>query len=590
MFTHTGFSSRGIGKKLAAGAMAGILLLASCGDSDSDSADAGDDSGETGAAPSEQTLALRGSGSDSRVSAEGEGADEDGGLSQDAIEDALSGDDEAMEEAEDDSGYVAATPAPVTVAPQAQEPSRIDRPSRTRTPEPDDTNFVDAGVNPFIDTRDDPQSTFALDVDTASYTVGRSWINQGVVPDPASVRVEEWVNYFDQDYAPPRNDTFAIYADGVEHPFIDDRTQLLRIGIAARDVSERRRDPVNLTFVVDTSGSMTQDDRMGLVREAMSLLVDQLDEDDTVAIVAYEDRARVVMEPRAGDEHNRIIDAINTLRPGGSTNAEAGLTLGYDIADEMWRRGDTNRVVLLSDGVANVGATGPETILERIGDRARDDIHLITIGVGFGNFNDNLLEQLANQGDGWYAYVDTVDEAERIFVDDLVGSLQVVAEDAKVQVEFDSRNVDAYRLIGFENRDVADEDFRNDNIDAGEIGAGHTVTALYEVELARGVDPGDGQTIATVNLRWTEPDARRADEVNGTITTDVLDTRQSDASAHYMLTATAATFAEVLRESRYVRGVDLDDLADAAEDAAREIDTDQAWELVELIEDAIRLL
>jgi len=562
--------------------MAGILLLTSCGESGSDTTDGGSDDS------TQESLALRGSGNDSPVS--GEGVDEDGGLSQDAIEDAMSGEDEMAESEDSGSGYLSAAPTPVTVAPQAREPSRIDRPSRTRNPEPGGTTFVDAGVNPFVDTRDDALSTFALDVDTASYTVGRGWINQGVVPDPASVRVEEWINYFDQDYASPRNDTFAVYADGVEHPFIHDRTQLLRIGIAARDVSERRRDPVNLTFVVDTSGSMNQDNRMGLVREAMTLLVGQLDEDDTVAIVAYEDRARSVMDPRSGDDHRRIIDAIETLRPGGSTNAEAGLTLGYDIADEIWRRGDTNRVVLLSDGVANVGATGPETILERIGDRARDHIHLITIGVGFGNFNDNLLEQLANQGDGWYAYVDTIDEAERIFVDDLVGSLEVVAEDAKVQVEFDTRNVDAYRLIGFENRDVADEDFRNENIDAGEIGAGHTVTALYEVELARGVDPGDGQVIATVHLRWTEPDARDEDEVSGSITTDVLHIRQSDASANYMLTATAATFAEVLRDSRYVRGVDLGDLADAAADAARELDTDQAWELVELIEVAMRLL
>lgn len=577
--------------------MAATLLLGACGDGDSDS------DSDSGAGDTESTIELRdsGRGSDGRTATTDRSS---GSLSQDRVESSIS--EEADDEMDEEEGGALTQSAiedsvsgeAEAAAPSAsQEPARIDRPDGRQSrdevrdrDEPDNTTFVDAGVNPFVDTADDPQSTFALDVDTASYTLGRSWINQGVAPDAASVRVEEWVNFFDQDYDSPRNDTFAVYADGAPHPFVDDDTYLVRIGISSREVSERQRDPINLTLVVDTSGSMGQDNRMELVHESIRLLSEQLDRGDTVAIVGYGDRARLLLEPTAGDDHRAIDDAIDQLRPDGSTNAEAGLTLGYDLADEMWQRDHTNRVVLLSDGVANVGATGPESILARIGDYVRRDIHLVSVGVGFGTFNDHLLEQLANQGDGWYAYVDSAEEAERIFVEDLVSSFQVVAEDAKVQVEFDARNVESYRLLGFENRDIADEDFRNDRVDAGEIGAGHTVTALYEVELARGVRPGDGEEIATVYLRWQDPDARGADEVAGSLTTDVLHDRLRDASAHYRLTASAATFAEILRGSRYVRGVELHEVLEVAEEAAFDIGTEQAWELVGLIDEADRFL
>lgn len=580
--------------------MAAALLLGACGDSDADNGDSGD--------ASESTIELQRSDGADRPSDEGAsrlttGGEEEstGALSQEDGDDAVAADEEGTggglsEDAVEEATSATTSPgraqdwAPAAASPRTTAPRRIDRPGRIDVDEPERTTFVDAGVNPFVDVDRDPQSTFALDVDTASYTVGRTWIDQGLVPDPDSVRVEEWVNYFDQDYDAPRRDTFAVYADGAPHPFIPDDTYLLRIGVVARDVSERQRDPVNLTFVVDTSGSMDQDRRIELVQDSMVLLAEQLDNNDTVSIVGYSDDAHVVLEPTGGRDLTTIVDAVRSLRTGGSTNAEAGLTLGYELADEMWDHDETNRVILLSDGVANVGATGPEAILDQIGESARRDIHLVAVGVGFGNFNDHLLEQLADQGDGWYAYVDSVEEAERIFVEDLVGSLQTIAEDARVQVEFDPRHVDSYRLIGFENRDIADNSFRDDRVDAGEIGAGHTVTALYELRLRRGVRPGDDDEIATVYLRWMEPGARRADEVAGRVSTDLLVEDARDTSAHYRLTASAATLAEILRGSRHVRGVDVRDILDVAEDAAREIDTDQAWELVDLIVQADRLL
>ena len=267
----------------------------------------------------------------------------------------------------------------------------------------------------------------------------------------------------------------------------------------------------------------------------------------------------VIISGPSGVGKDTIIDAIWRLQAGGSTNAEAGLATGYDMADGSYQRDAVNRVILLSDGVANVGNTGPGSILEEIGEQARRGIDLVTIGVGISTYNDVLLEQLADQGDGWYAYVDTTDEAERLFRDQLTQSLETVARDVKVQVEFDPEYVEEYRLIGFENRDIHDDDFRDDTVDAGEINAGHTVTALYEVALTRDAYRSD-VAFATVNLRWTDAESGRTEEIGGDVTAALLADRFGQASADFQLVTSVAAYAEVLRDSRYVRGLDLDDL------------------------------
>jgi len=481
------------------------------------------------------------------------------------------------------------TAASLIAGGSAEEMRDEGAPETTVPPEVRDTNFEDYGANPFEDPREDALSTFAVDVDTGSYTLMRAWINSGTLPDRDSVRVEEYVNYFNGGYPSPVDSTFAVYADGGPTPFWDARNDILRIGIKAREVSERQRQDVNLTLVVDVSGSMREQDKLRMVQQALEILVDELDRFDTIGIVAYSTEADVILEPTRASEQDEIFDAIDDLEAGGSTNAEAGLILGYELADRSYQRGAVNRVILLSDGVANVGNTGPGSILEEIGEQARRGIDLVTIGVGISTYNDVLLEQLADQGDGWYAYVDTEDEAERLFRDQLTTSLETVARDVKVQVEFDPEYVEEYRLIGFENRAIRDDDFRDDRVDAGEINAGHSVTALYEVALTRDAYRSDAE-IATVHLRWEDAATRRIEEIEGDITTALLADRFGQTSAEFQLLSSVAAYAEVLRDSRWVRGLELEDVLDEVESLPwREIDDEAADEFLELVEDAVRL-
>lgn len=405
-------------------------------------------------------------------------------------------------------------------------------------------------VNPFVDAREDNLSTFALDVDTGSYTLARNWIQSGTLPNPAEVRVEEFVNYFDQGYEVPAGQVFGIFADGAPSVYTDDGTVIVRIGIQAGAVPEFARKPVSLTFVIDSSGSMADRGKLELVKQSLELLLDRLTPNDTVAIVAYSDTAWAVLEPTSAADRAWISDGIRRLTSGGSTNVEAGLRLGYQYANYTYSTDRVNRVILLSDGVANVGATGPGSILASISQYASLGITLSSMGFGLGEYNDALMEQLADQGDGTYAYIDDLDEARRLFVDDLTGTLQVVARDAKVQVDFNTEVVGQYRLIGYENRAIADQDFRNDQVDAGEIGAGHSATALYALRLR----PGGAGRIATVQLRWQDPDSGQVREINGNLNTWDLAGAFEQTSPRYQLAVTAAQFAEVLRRSPYVDG------------------------------------
>ncbi len=419
-------------------------------------------------------------------------------------------------------------------------------------------------ISPFVDANDDAQSTFALDVDTGSYTIARSVVRDGHRPDKNSVRVEEFINFFEQEYTPPRRDTFAIHIDGAPTPYMQsDRSRVIRIGVQAMQIDDEERKDAALTFVIDTSGSMRQDHRLELVKDALALLVDELSPDDTVAIVEYGTNARVVLEPTSAEDRRTILRAIDRLEQKGSTNAAAGLQLGYQLADEVFLRHGTNRVILCSDGVANIGITGADGILELIREDARTGIQLLTVGVGMDNYNDLLMEQLANNGDGFYAYVDNIDEAERLFVDDLTGTLQTVASDARIQVEFDAESVESWRLIGFENRAIDDEDFRDDSVDAGEIGSGHTVTALYEVELTRQAARGRLTDIGTVSLRWIDPDLGRPQELAQTFSTADFAEHFESAEPRFQLDVYVAQYAELLRQSHWANRINLtlDDLA-----------------------------
>jgi Ca-activated chloride channel homolog len=417
------------------------------------------------------------------------------------------------------------------------------------------------GTNPFNDPNVDQYSTFAMDVDTASYAIARGFIENGQLPDPNSVRVEEFVNAFDYGYVAPTNSAFAVHLDGGHTPFVGANSILLRVGIKAREVAPSQRPAVSLTFVIDVSGSMSQDNRLELVKNALGLLVTRLRGDDSVAIVVFNDSARVILNPTSAAEPQAILNSLSQLQPSGSTNAQAGLELGYDMARLGHRSGASDRVVIASDGVANVGLTDADSLLQRIDGEVSAGVDLIAVGVGMGNFNDALLEQLADRGNGFYAYVNDRVEAEQLFGERLTGTLETVARDAKVQVEFRPQAVSRYRLLGYENRAIADQDFRNPTVDAGEIGAGHAVTALYEIEPAW---TSDG-FLGTVRLRWIDPATGLEQSEVQDIDLNQLGGEFFVSGPSFRLAAIVAAFAESLRYSPYAANYTLVDVAREAD-------------------------
>ncbi len=439
----------------------------------------------------------------------------------------------------------------------------------------ENNTFEFYGVRSFVETERDPLSTFALDVDTASYSITRQWLDSNTLPPFESVRVEEFVNSFDYDYPVPDNG-LTVVADAGPSPFDEDRV-ILRLGVQAEQVANRDRPDAALTFVVDTSGSMDRDNRIELVKTALTRLVNELEGGDQVSIVTFGRSGEVLLEPTSVRDRDEILDAIDSLHTGGSTDLESGLRLGYGLADDGFARNGINRVILLSDGVANVGLTDPAGLVGLIRDDADRGIQLVSVGVGMGNYNDVLMETLADDGDGFYAYVNNQAEAEHLFSDDLVSTLLTVAIDSKIQVEFDESSVAAYRLLGFENRAVLDDDFRNDAVDAGELGAGHQVTALYELELRDGV--GSRDRIGTAALRWEDPDTGAVIETRLEITGSVIDDVWADTSDDFRLAVTVGAFAEILRESQFAGDVSLAQVADEAERLA-----DHSSDIAELVE------
>ena len=418
-----------------------------------------------------------------------------------------------------------------------------------------DVFFKGAGTNPFIDTEDDAFSTFGMDVDTASYTVMRRFLRDERLPPPEAVRVEEFINAFDYNYTPPSDETFAIHLEGAPSKFGEGkRLQLLRIGIQGRIIPDTDRKDAILTFVIDVSGSMRMENRLELVKQALTLLVGQLRPEDKIGIVVYGSNARVVLPHTSIVNREYISAAIRALAPEGATNAEAGLRTGYKLALQNSKPNCINRVILCSDGVANVGQTGSDAILKEIRTYVKDGVTLTTVGFGMGNYNDILMEKLANNGNGSYAYVDTLNEAKRIFVENLTGTLQIIAKDAKIQVEFNPETVSRFRLLGYENRRLAHEDFRDDTVDAGEVGAGHSVTALYEIKLH---ENAEGK-LATVSIRHENPDIGNVTEVNRSISTDTLKGSFEDTTPAFQLAASVAEFAEILRGSFWAQEGNLE--------------------------------
>ena len=485
----------------------------------------------------------------------------------------------------DDSYYA---PPPATPAPSAAA-----APPTEDGPTPSGDRFEDYGTNPFVAADEDNLVTFSIDVDTASYTLARRALGEGRLPEPASVRVEEFVNFFDYADAPPRALTpvpFAVHLEAAPSRF-GEGLHLLRVGLKGYELAAEDRKGANLVFLVDVSGSMQSSDKIGLVQHALTRLTETLRPDDTIGIVVYAGNDGVALRPTPVRERDVILDAIRGLSAGGSTNGEAGIRAAYRLAEEAFREDGINRVILCSDGDFNVGLTGDALIalIESFRDRG---ITLSAFGFGSGNYNDRDMEQLADRGNGNYAYIDRADEAERVLVRGATGTLQHIAKDVKIQVELDTTRVLRYRLIGYENRDIADDDFRDDAVDAGEVGAGHEVTAFIEVALRPGAAEMGGD-LATVRLRWIDPDLPRGAAAPAHEMVDVLPMGAvrgafDEASPASRLGAGVAEFAEVLRHSPHVQGDDFDGIAATVRAVGDGLDP-SVVELLGLIEEAATL-
>ncbi len=415
--------------------------------------------------------------------------------------------------------------------------------------------FRHYGVNPTIETEREPTSTFSVDVDTASYGMARAYLQRGALPPPEAVRVEELVNALPYGYEPPRSGPFAVEVEAFPSPNRKGY-HVLHVGLKGREVTAATRKPATLVFTLDVSGSMNMDSRLGLVKRALELLVNQLGERDRVGIVVYGTTARVVLEPTPASEKRALMAAINGLGSEGATNVQAGLSLAYQMAARHFREGGITRIILCSDGVANNGVTDADGIFESVKRHAVNGVALTTIGFGMGNYNDVLMERLAQVGEGQHAYVDRMQEAKKLFVDQLGGTLQVIARDVKVQLELNPTAVARYRLVGFENRMLANRDFADDRVDAGEMGAGHTVTAIYEVKLKEGA----AAPLGTLRLRYKSPEGGDSKLMEVPLPARVVRGAYAQCTPRTQLSMVAAGFGEKLRGSYWARTLSYGDL------------------------------
>ncbi len=441
-----------------------------------------------------------------------------------------------------------------------------------------------------------PVSTFSIDVDTGAYANVRRFLNDGSLPPKDAVRLEELVNYFPYAYPKPEGDVpFSVATELATTPW-NPETRLLRVAIKAADLSAAELPPANLVFLVDVSGSMDRREGLPMVQSTLKLLVDQLRPQDRVALVTYAGNASVVLESTAGSDKAKIRAAIDQLSAGGSTAGESGIQLAYQEAQKGLLKGGINRILLATDGDFNVGISDFETLKQLAADKRKTGVSLTTLGFGTDNYNEQLMEQLADAGDGNYAYIDNLREARKVLVDQLSSTLAVVAKDVKIQVEFNPAEVSEYRLLGYENRALKREDFSNDKVDAGEIGAGHTVTALYEVvpvgakgwlESLRYTQasekPGKAGEIAWLRLRYKAPEGGASKLVERPIAKGEA-TPIAKASEDLRFAAAVAAFAQQLRDAKYTGDFSLADSARLARGAKGEDPFGLRGEFVQLVE------
>jgi Ca-activated chloride channel family protein len=421
--------------------------------------------------------------------------------------------------------------------------------------------------NPFLQVGQNPLSTFSIDVDTAAYANLRRFLTNGMLPPKDAVRIEEMVNYFSYDYPGPKGkEPFSAQVEVAQAPW-DLEHRLVRIGLKGREIALDKRPPSNLVFLIDVSGSMEPPNKLPLVKKGLQLLVEKLNENDRIAIVVYAGASGLALPSTPCEQKSRILAALDNLDAGGSTNGGAGVQLAYDTAVANFIKGGTNRVILATDGDFNVGTTNQGDLIRLIEEKAKSGVFLSVLGFGMGNYKDSMLEKLADKGNGNYAYIDSLNEARKVLVEQMAGTLLTIAKDVKTQIEFNPALVGAYRLIGYENRLLRAEDFNDDTKDAGEIGAGHVVTALYELVPAGkemnlpGVDPlkyqkpvqttreAKSDELLTLKLRYKEPDG----DTSKLLQFPVTDRGSSwtSASRDFKFASAVAAFGMILRDSPY---------------------------------------
>jgi Ca-activated chloride channel homolog len=456
--------------------------------------------------------------------------------------------------------------------------------------------------NPFHFAVNEPLSTFSIDVDTASYTNVRRILKDGSLPPKDAVRVEEFVNYFTYAYPKPDGEhPIAISAEAATCPW-NPRHQLVRVGIQGKTIDKDQMPPRNLVFLVDTSGSMDVPNRLPLLKQSLTLLTKQLNARDRVSIVAYAGSAGLILPPTPGDNHAAIIASLNQLHAGGSTNGGQGIQLAYHVAEQAFVKNGANRVIIGTDGDFNVGVTGPD-LINLIESKRKTGVYLTVLGFGMGNLKDATMEKLAQHGNGTYHYIDTLAEARRVFVEQ-IATLVPLAKDVKVQIEFNPTHVQAYRLVGYENRLMDHKDFNDDTKDAGDMGAGHTVTALYEivppgVEIHTGIDPlkfqkkleptpaANTNEMLAVKVRYIPPDATQSKLLTSVLTQG---RRQfEEASPDFRFAASVASFAMLLREAPHRGTTNFGLIQRWAENARGDDLNGHRREFVELVRTAQRL-
>ncbi|WP_291993209.1 VWA domain-containing protein [Candidatus Accumulibacter sp. ACC003] len=418
--------------------------------------------------------------------------------------------------------------------------------------------------NPVKQVAEAPVSTFSIDVDTGSYSNVRRLLNSGNLPPADAVRVEELINYFPYDYALPKDGRpFAVHSEMAPAPWNAERV-LLRIAIKGQDVAKQALPPANLVFLVDVSGSMNSADKLPLLKSSLKLLVGEMRAQDRISLVTYASGTQVILPPTAGTEKATIGAAIDGLQAGGSTAGASGIQLAYAAAQQSFIKGGINRIVLATDGDFNVGIADTRQLKSMVEEKRKSGISLSTLGFGSGNYNEAMMEQIADVGDGAYSYIDSLMEGHKVLVNEMTSTLATIARDVKVQIEFNPAVVSEYRQIGYENRQLAREDFNNDRVDAGDIGAGHTVTALYELTLTgskSSVAPlrytskagGEGplaNELGYLKLRYKEPAANDSQLLEFTLQRNAIKPLAA-ASSEFRFAAAVAAYGQILRGGKY---------------------------------------